>query len=153
VASKILPFRSPRNLRHCHYLKGIRNINRIECKEWEPGISKMVRGVEKQRLAFANQFYHAPERVQALVEEGRRREEKLQAATMVLASTQSTQNASSESSSACTPGRSIPAPALAWRSARRSCSDTVDGSGLSLSPERDPRFISPFRVKKMKNEE
>jgi PAS domain S-box-containing protein len=81
VASKIVPFRAPRNLRHCHYLKGIRDINRIEWKEWEPGISKMLRGVEKQRLGYANQFYHALERVQTLVEEGRRREEKLQAAT------------------------------------------------------------------------
>jgi hypothetical protein len=81
VASKIVPFRGPRNLRHCHYLKGIRDINRIEWKDWEPGVSKMLRGVEKQRLGYANQFYHALERVQILVEEARRREEKLQATT------------------------------------------------------------------------
>jgi len=81
VASKIVPFRSPRNLRHCHYLNGIRDINRIEWKDWESRISNMLRGVEKQRLGYANQFYHALERVQGLVEEGRRREEKLQATT------------------------------------------------------------------------
>jgi PAS domain S-box-containing protein len=37
--------------------------------------------VEKQRLGYANQFYHALERVQDLVEKGRRREEKLQVTT------------------------------------------------------------------------
>ena len=81
VASKAVPYRSTQNLRHCHYLKGIRDINRIEWKEWEPRISNMLRGVEKQRLGYANQFYHALERVQVLVEKSRQREEKLQAAT------------------------------------------------------------------------
>jgi PAS domain S-box-containing protein len=81
VASKIVPFRGPRNLRHCHYLNGIRDINRIEWKDWEPRISKMLRGVEKQRLGYANQFYHALERVQVMMEKGRQREEKLQATT------------------------------------------------------------------------
>jgi len=78
VASKAVPYRSTQNLRHCHYLKGIRDINRIEWKDWEPRISKMLRGVEKQRLGYANQFYHALERVQDLVEKGLLREEKLQ---------------------------------------------------------------------------
>jgi len=78
IANKIVPFRSPRNLRHCHSLNGIRDINRIDWKEWEPKISKILRAVEKQRLGNANQFYHALERVQDLVEKGLLREEKLQ---------------------------------------------------------------------------
>src|SRR5271166_6621749 len=43
--------------------------------------------------------------------------------------------------------RSILAPALAWRSAKRLWSGTVAVCGWSLNREQVPPFISPFRMK------
>jgi len=63
-----IPLRSARNLRHCHYLQGMRGINRTDKREWEQRVNKLLRDTEKHRLHFVNRFYLALERVQTLVE-------------------------------------------------------------------------------------
>lgn len=78
VASNKVPTRTVRNLHHCHDLKGARDIARIDCREWESGVSDMLRNMEAQRYNFANRFHFALERIQVMLREGRLREDKLQ---------------------------------------------------------------------------
>ncbi len=74
-----VPARTVRNLPHCHLLTGMREINRIDKKEWEPRISKMMRGVENRRLNISNRFYEALETSYRAVEKVKKREQELQA--------------------------------------------------------------------------
>ena len=76
-----VPARSARNLRHCHGLRGIRDINRIELKGWEAGVAKMLRGVEKQRFDSANRFFSAMDTINRYLGEARKRQNELQALT------------------------------------------------------------------------
>jgi PAS domain S-box-containing protein len=73
-----VPARTVRNTRHCHFLTGMREINRIDVKDWEPRISKMLRGVENQRYGTANRFYDALEDSQQLLNRVQKREQELQ---------------------------------------------------------------------------
>lgn len=87
AASAIVPARSIRNLRHCHCLRGIREIRRIDMRDWEPGVAKMLHGVEEQRFRLVNRFYDALENAQSLLRAVHKREEELQAINEEMAAT------------------------------------------------------------------
>ena len=69
VASTMIPFRSAQNLRHCHYIRGDRDIIRIDRRDWESVAAVMLRGVEKQRFNLKNRFFNALEQVHLLLKE------------------------------------------------------------------------------------
>ena len=79
ATSMRVPAHTAQNLRHSHSLLGMRDINRMDLRAWEPGISRMLRGIERQRFGSANRFYNALKTAQALLREVQKREQELQA--------------------------------------------------------------------------
>lgn len=76
IAKQITPT-SARNIKRGHFVKGMRDFNRIGWEDWEKTVSETWKAVEKQRFGKANQFYSALKRANELLGEIRSREEKL----------------------------------------------------------------------------
>lgn len=78
--SRVAP-RTAANLKHCHALKSIREVRRIDRREWEARISQILRLCEEHRLSRANSLYSALDRVHSLLRSAHIREDKLKTTT------------------------------------------------------------------------
>ena len=84
VTQSRLPARSAANLKHCHSLKGRRDIIRIDKQDWEERVGTILRLVEQHRYERTNALYHAMAHVEGLLLEAQGREQTLHEMTVEL---------------------------------------------------------------------
>ena len=75
-----IPPRTVRNIPRGHVVPGMRDTAHIEWEPWEQAVAEMLRLLDGQRLAHANRFYGALERVNRLMETVRQRGEEAEEA-------------------------------------------------------------------------
>ena len=75
-----IPPRTGRNIPRGHVVPGMRDTAHIEWEPWEQAVAEMLRMLDGQRLARANRFYGALERVNRLMETVRQRGEEAEEA-------------------------------------------------------------------------
>lgn len=102
VLSGRVPPRTIQNIHRGHIVRGIRDIARIGLSPWEEEMAKALRLVESERLDRANRFYHALQRIQALLGFTRQYSEELQASNEELNATNEELQATNEELEAAT---------------------------------------------------
>ena len=75
-----IPPRTVRNIPRGHVVPGMRDTAHIEWETWEQAVAEMLRLLDGQRLARANRFYGALDRVNRLMETVRQRGEEAEEA-------------------------------------------------------------------------